>query len=109
VDPSTSNRDGAAQTSEVTRAQVPVIESDGSENMISMALGRGAATREETEMARVMIADVILLAIFMGGIGSIALYAMAATRRNRTLEPVLRDPLQQASYSPASVAATLSR
>jgi hypothetical protein len=109
VDPSASNRDGAAQTSEVTTAQVPVIESDGSENIMSMALGRGAATREETEMARVMIADVILLAIFMGGIGSIALYAMAATRRNRTLEPVLRDRLQQVSYRPASVAATLSR
>src|ERR1700757_4039947 len=70
VDPSASNRDGAAQMSEGTTAQVPVIESDGSENIMSMALGRGAATREEIEMARVMIADVILLAIFMGGIGS---------------------------------------
>jgi hypothetical protein len=105
MDPAASNRDGAAPASEMS-ATVPVIESDGSEGVMSMALGRGAATREETEMARVMLADVIMLAILMAGIGAIALYAMAATRRSRTLEPVLRDRLQQVSYGPASGATT---
>ena len=109
VDSSASNRDGAAQASEVTTEQVPVIESDGSENMVTMALGSDAATRQETEMARIMLIDLVMLAILMGGIGAIALYAMAATRRDRTLEPVLRDRLRQVSYGSASGAATLSR
>ena len=85
---------------------VPVIESDGSESVIAMALGSGQATRQETELARVMVADVIMLAILMAGIAAIAMYAMAATRRNRMLEPVLRDRLRQVSYRPASGATT---
>jgi len=87
-------------------AMVPVIESDGSENVVAMALGSGQATREESDLARVMIADVIMLAILMAGIAAIAVYAMAATRRNRLLEPVLRDRLKQVTYSPASGATT---
>jgi hypothetical protein len=87
-------------------AMVPVIESDGSESVIAMALGSRQATRQETELARVMVADVIMLAILVAGIAAIAMYAMAATRRNRTLEPVLRDRLRTASYGPASGATT---
>jgi len=104
MDPASSN----AVTSEPSEkmAMVPVIESDGSESVIAMALGSGQATRQETELARVMVADVIMLAILMAGIAAIAMYAMAATRRNRMLEPVLRDRLRQVSYRPASGATT---
>jgi len=42
----------------------------------------------------------------MAGIAAIAMYAMAATRRNRMFEPVLRDRLRQVSYRPASGATT---
>ena len=87
-------------------ATVPVMESDGSENVVAMALGSGQATREESYLARAMVADVIMLAILMAGIAAIGMYAMAATRRNRQLEPVLRDRLQRVSYSPASGATT---
>lgn len=90
----------ADQTEKV--AKVPVIKSNGSENVVATALGSAQATREESDLARAMVADVIMLAILMAGIAAIAMYAMAATRRNRLLEPVLRDRLQQVSYSPAS-------
>jgi len=104
MDPASSN----SATSEPSEkmAMVPVIESDGSESVIAMALGSGQATRQETELARVMVADVIMLAILMAGIAAIAMYAMAATRRNRMLEPVLRDRMRQVSYGPASGATT---
>jgi hypothetical protein len=87
-------------------ATVPMIDSDGSEGVMSMALGSRQARQEKTEMAPVMIADVIMMGILMVGTGAIALYALAATRRNRMLDPVLGDRLRQASYGPASGATT---
>ena len=100
MNPTGSYSSAAAQQAEKT-AFVPVIERDGSENMVKMALGSGEATQQETELARVMIADLVMLGILMAGIAAIAMYAMAATRRDRTLEPVLRDRLQ-VSLGPAS-------
>ena len=91
----------AVERSEKT-TMVPGIGKDDGENVISTALGSRRATRQETELARVMVADVIMVAILMAGIAGIAMYAMAATRRNRLLEPVLRDRLQQVSYGPAT-------
>jgi hypothetical protein len=95
----------ASHHSEKT-AMVPVIASDDRESVIAVALGNGQATRQETELERAMVADAIILAILMAGIAVIAMYAMAATRRNRTLEPVLRDRLRRVSYGPASGATT---
>jgi hypothetical protein len=103
--------DPAASSSVATEqpersATVPMIESDGSEGVMSVALGSRQATREEIKMARVMIADVIMMGILMVGMAAIALYALAATRRNRMLDPVVGDRLRQASYGPASGATT---
>jgi len=101
MNPAGSYSAAAAQQAEKT-AMVPVIESDGSENMVKMALGGGEGTQQETELARVMIADLVMLTILMAGIAAIAMYAMAATRRNRTLDPILHDRLQQVSFGPAT-------
>lgn len=87
-------------------ASVPVIENDGSENLVAMPVASRQATQQENEMARVLTVDVILLAILMAGIGSITWYAMAAGRRSRTFGSALRDRLSQVSYGPASGATT---
>jgi len=104
MDPASSNSVTSGPSEK--RAMVPVIENDGSESVISTAVGGLSATPQETELARAMVADLIMLAILMAGITAIAMYALAATRRNRLLEPVLRDRLQRVSYSPASGATT---
>jgi len=104
MDPASSNSVTSGPSEK--RAMVPVIENDGSESVISTAVGGRSATPQETELARAMVADLIMLAILMAGITAIAMYALAATRRNRLLEPVLRDRLQRVFYSPASGATT---
>src|SRR5262249_61570683 len=51
-------------------ASVPVIENDGSENLVAMAVASRPATQQEDEMARVLTLGGILLGVLMGGICS---------------------------------------
>src|SRR5256885_1148916 len=83
MDPASSYSVAITRSEKTT--MVPGIGKDDSENVISTALGSRQATRQETELARVMVADVIMVAILMAGIAGIAMDAMAATRRHRLL------------------------
>jgi hypothetical protein len=72
------------------------------EGMASAALFTGPSTREESDFSRVVIVDAGLAVILMVGIVLIVLYAKAATKRERRLEPILRD----SPYSSISGATT---
>jgi len=72
------------------------------ENLIATAFWNQKATQEERDLARMTMIDVLLVVILVIGIGSIVLYAKVATRRQRHLEPILRD----GPYGSASGATT---
>jgi hypothetical protein len=72
------------------------------DNLIATALWSQKATQEETDLARMTMMDALLVIILVSGIGSIVLYAKVATRRQRHLEPILRD----GPYGSASGATT---
>jgi len=72
------------------------------ENLIATAFWNQKAPQEERDLARMTRIDVLLVVILVIGIGSIVLYAKVATRRQRHLEPILRD----GPYGSASGATT---
>jgi hypothetical protein len=74
-----------AQTARVSAASKPA----DSEASIPASLWSGQASQEETDLARLTVVDAAMIAIMLGGVGLIVLYAMAATRRERRLETSL--------------------
>jgi recombinational DNA repair protein (RecF pathway) len=98
VNPGTVKVEAAAQ--KTAQAVAPVtVESEG---LVQTALWGSKATQEETDLARVTILDALLAMILMAGVGLIVMYAKAATRRERRLQPMLQD----SHYAPASGATT---
>jgi hypothetical protein len=81
---------------------VAPVNSVNTEALVPTALWSGQSTQQESDFARVILLDATLVVILMAGIASIVLYAMAATKRERRLQPILQD----SSYGPASGAAT---
>jgi hypothetical protein len=65
-------------------------------------LGSGQSTRQESDFERMILADATMVLILMAGIGAIVLYAKAATKRERRLQPILRN----SPYGPVSGATT---
>jgi hypothetical protein len=95
--------DPASYDSETGTAQEP--NPDNSEGLVSTALGTHA-TKEEAELARVMLTEVVILFILMAGVALIVLYAAVATRRSQQLQPILSNSMTEVSYGPASGAST---
>jgi hypothetical protein len=46
---------------------------------------------EESSLTRMMVVDGTMVVILLVGVASIALYAIAATKRERRLQPILQD------------------
>jgi hypothetical protein len=69
----------------------------------SESIWSGQETTQEADLTRLAMMDVIMVVILIVGVGLIALYAMAATKRERRLE--MSPP--RASYTPASGAPAL--
>jgi hypothetical protein len=69
----------------------------------SESLWSGQETKQEADLARLTMVDATMVVILMVGVGSIVLYAMAATKRERRLE---MSP-QRGSYTTASGATAL--
>jgi hypothetical protein len=66
------------------------------------ALWSVESTQQESDFTRMIAVDATMVVILMAGIGAIVLYAMAATKRERRLQPILQDP----RYGPVSGATT---
>jgi hypothetical protein len=66
------------------------------------ALGKDQNTQQESDFERMVVVDGTMVMILMAGITAIVLYAMAATKRERRLQPMLPD----GPYSPVSGATT---
>ena len=65
-------------------------------------LWSGQSTRQESDFTRMIAVDATMAVILMAGIGAIVLYAKAATKRERHLQPILPD----SPYGPVSGATT---
>jgi hypothetical protein len=72
------------------------------ESVASVGLWSNQSTREEADFNRAIAIDAVVIMIMMAGVVAIVLYAMAATKRERYLEPVLQDT----RYGPVSGATT---
>ncbi len=55
------------------------------------ALWSGQSTQQESDLDRMIVVDATMVVILVAGIGAIVLYAMAATKRERRLQPILQD------------------
>jgi hypothetical protein len=107
VDPTTFDINPGTAKLEQATAPRPVLKveaakSVASESMISAALWSKRATKQETGLPRFSVVDTLVVLILVAGAGLIVAYAKIATRRERHLQPVLRDT----SYGPASSATT---
>jgi hypothetical protein len=85
----------------VERAAVPpvaqaVAKSEDAKTAVPTTLW--SESTQESDFARMMVVDGTMLLILLAGVSSIALYAIAATKRDRLLQPVLQD----GPYPPAS-------
>ena len=65
-------------------------------------LGSDQSTQQESDFMRMILVDATMAVILMAGIGAIVLYAKAATKRERRLQPILPD----SPYGPVSGATT---
>jgi len=66
------------------------------------ALESDQNTQQETDFTRLIVVDATMVVILMAGIGAIVLFAKAATKRERRLQPILQDT----RYGPVSGATT---
>jgi hypothetical protein len=72
------------------------------ERIVPAALFTGPSTQEESDFSRLVIVDAGMIVILMVGVAAIVLYAKAATKRERRLQPILPD----GPYSSVSGATT---
>jgi hypothetical protein len=72
------------------------------EGMVPASLFTGPSTQEESDFSRLVIVDAGMIVILMLGVAGIVLYAKAATKRERQLQPILPD----GPYSSVSGATT---
>ena len=70
----------------VARTMPAAAKEVSSEAMVPVSLWSNQDTRQEADLNRMAIVDGTMAVILMAGIGLIALYARAATRRERRLE-----------------------
>ena len=82
----------------VARTMPAAAKEVSSEAMVPVSLWSNQDTRQEADLNRMAIVDGTMAVILMAGIGLIALYARAATKRERRLEI---SP-ESASYTSAS-------
>ena len=87
---------------QTAQSSVAAAKESNPEGVIPAALWSGQATKQEADFSRLIVVDASMVLILMAGIASIVLYAMAATKRERRLEPILQD----SPYGPVSGATT---
>jgi hypothetical protein len=87
----------------VARTTPAAAKEVSSEAMVPVSLWSNQDTKQEADLNRMAIVDGTMAVILMAGIGLIALYARAATKRERRLEI---SP-ESASYTSASSATAL--
>ena len=90
------------QVAQRTAQSAAPAKEANTEGVIPAALWSGQATKQEADFSRLIVVDASMVLILMAGIASIVLYAMAATKRERRLEPILQD----SPYGPVSGATT---
>ena len=90
------------QVAQQTAQSAAPAKEANTEGVIPAALWSGQATKQEADFSRLIVVDASMVLILMAGIASIVLYAMAATKRERRLEPILQD----SPYGPVSGATT---
>jgi hypothetical protein len=95
VNPGTPKVEVAAVQPALQSAPVTKAENAGTAAQVSWW---GAQTAQESDLSRMMVVDATMAVIMLAGVASIALYAIAATKRERRLQPVLQD----GPYPPAS-------
>jgi hypothetical protein len=88
-------------TQQTAQAIAPAKQAPA-EGVVSAALFTGPSTQEESDFSRLVIVDAGMIVILMLGVTGIVLYAKAATKRERRLQPILSD----GPYSSVSGATT---
>ena len=85
--------------------QAPATQPKSLDTQSAMSIATGKDATLEAGLARVLVIDIALALIFLGGFASIVLYALAATKRahvprelsyhtNRTFAPASASPAQ---------------
>jgi hypothetical protein len=101
VNPGTPKVERQVAKRAAAQSVAPAKEANA-EGVIPEALWSGQATKQEADFSRMILVDAAMVMILIAGVVSIVLYAMAATKRERRLDPILQD----SPYGPVSGATT---